>query len=331
MRLLAIRFSALGDVAMTVPVVLAALEQNPELEIIFVTRPFTVGLFPEHPRLWMVPADVDKDYKGLKGLLRLYRELAKLKIDAVADLHDVMRSQVVRTSFRFAGIPVSSMDKGRDEKKALVRRENKIRQPLRLMTERYADVLRQHGLTVVLSHQLPKREKLAHETAKIGIAPFAMHQPKAWPLSHVELLIELLIKEGKEVFILGGKSDQAEIEKLMAKHSISWLRASGLKEELKAIASLDAVVSMDSANMHLASLAGVPVVSIWGGTHPDAGFLGYGQQLKYAVQIDPNELPCRPCSVFGNVACHRGDLACMTFISAARVAEAVNQLLQENE
>ena len=71
---------------------------------------------------------------------------------------------------------------------------------------------------------------------------------------------------------------------------------------------LDVMLSMDSANMHLASLTGIPVVSVWGATHPMAGFLGYNQDPENVIQID---LECRPCSIYGNKPCQRGDYACL--------------------
>jgi ADP-heptose:LPS heptosyltransferase len=82
---------------------------------------------------------------------------------------------------------------------------------------------------------------------------------------------------------------------------------------------------MDSANMHLASLFGVPVVSVWGATHLFAGFMGYGQSADNAVQIDA--LTCRPCSVFGNKPCFRGDHACMEWIKPEQISEKVNRIL----
>jgi ADP-heptose:LPS heptosyltransferase len=85
---------------------------------------------------------------------------------------------------------------------------------------------------------------------------------------------------------------------------------------------------MDSGNMHLASLYGVPVVSIWGATHPFAGFYGFGQDHSNAVQAD---LYCRPCSVFGNKPCYRGDWACMHMIEPRQVIDKVDDVINKNE
>ena len=87
---------------------------------------------------------------------------------------------------------------------------------------------------------------------------------------------------------------------------------------------------MDSGNMHLAALSGVPVLSIWGATHPDAGFGPWGQGEEAILQIPTDELTCRPCSVFGNKPCWRGDLACLTSISVETVAAGVGRMLAGN-
>ena len=88
---------------------------------------------------------------------------------------------------------------------------------------------------------------------------------------------------------------------------------------------LDAMVSMDSANMHLASLVHTPVVSIWGPTHPYCGFSGWHQSPDLAVQLD---ISCRPCSVFGNKECYIGDFRCMRSISPQMIIDKVTKLIQ---
>ena len=100
--------------------------------------------------------------------------------------------------------------------------------------------------------------------------------------------------------------------------------AKNLQEELVLMSHLDVMVSMDSANMHLASLVHVPVVSVWGATHPYAGFMGWNQDDDMTVQV---QLPCRPCSVFGNKACYRGDMACMNRITPEMIINKVEKVL----
>ena len=90
---------------------------------------------------------------------------------------------------------------------------------------------------------------------------------------------------------------------------------------------LDVMISMDSSNMHLASLTDTPVVSIWGATHPFAGFLGWRQTTDNAIQIS---LDCRPCSIFGNKPCLRGDYACMQNIAPETIVEKVKSIINSN-
>ena len=99
-----------------------------------------------------------------------------------------------------------------------------------------------------------------------------------------------------------------------------------LSEELILMSHLDVMVSMDSANSHLASLVNVPVVSIWGATHPYAGFMAWGQSEENAVQV---QLPCRPCSIYGNKTCYRGDLDCMNRITPEMVIQRVEAVLDK--
>ncbi|MBR2887786.1 MAG: glycosyl transferase family 1, partial [Bacteroidales bacterium] len=98
-------------------------------------------------------------------------------------------------------------------------------------------------------------------------------------------------------------------------------RSGGLANELNLIADLDCMLSMDSANMHLASLVGTRAVSVWGATHPAAGFLGFNQNPDDAVQVD---LPCRPCSVYGNKPCHIAEqYKCLNSITAEGIVEKI--------
>ncbi|MDR1808813.1 MAG: hypothetical protein LBR34_00195, partial [Prevotella sp.] len=99
-----------------------------------------------------------------------------------------------------------------------------------------------------------------------------------------------------------------------------------LDNELLLISFCDVMISMDSANMHLASLVETPVVSVWGATHPAMGFYGYNQKTDNAVQID---LECRPCSVFGNIPCRFGTYACLNDIDESLILTKVEKILAD--
>ncbi|SFE96382.1 ADP-heptose:LPS heptosyltransferase [Chitinophaga sp. CF118] len=331
--ILAIRFSAMGDVAMTIPVMKQVLVANPDLQIVFVSNKNWGALCAGIPRLIFFPADLKGEHKGFKGLFRLYRSIRQsYRIDAVADLHQVLRSQIVRTFFKLGGRPVSVIDKGRAEKKALASKENKVLKPLTSTIERYATVFRKLGLTADLTNTPPvfPKQPLPAQMTKgnekwVGLAPFATYREKTYPLDKIEQVLAVLVQKPNVKVLLmgGGATEVAQLTTLAAKYPASIIIAGRftLPEELAIISQLEVMISMDSANMHLASLFGVPVVSIWGATHPFAGFMGYGQRIENAVQLE--DLSCRPCSIFGNKPCFRGDHACMEWLPPAAVVAKV--------
>ncbi|MBV7531800.1 glycosyltransferase family 9 protein [Chitinophaga sp. sic0106] len=333
--LLVFRFSALGDMAMTIPVMKQVLDSQPDLQIVFVSNKNWGALTEGIERLIFYPADFKGAHKGIPGLFKLFRELrSQFNIAAVADLHNVLRSKIVSTFFRATGVRVRTIDKGRAEKKALTRQENKVLQPLTSTIERYAIVFRQLGINVEMGTKPVFSPRELTEPAKavvgakgaekwIGIAPFATYREKMYPLAKMEQVIASLSSQPNQKILLfgGGKNEVELLQALAAKYpnTVSVAGKFSLKDELSVISQLDRMVSMDSANMHLASLFGVPVISVWGATHPFAGFMGYGQLESNAVQI--NDLSCRPCSVFGNKPCFRGDHACMEWIKPEQITE----------
>lgn len=318
MQILAYRFSAFGDVAMLVPVLKEFLAQNLEVQMVMVSRKGFSDLFEGIERLKFHGVDV-ADYKGIVGLKKLYQELrAAYNIDKVADLHDVIRSKILNRFFRFGGIPVYKIDKGKAEKKHLTDIWNLHKHPIKPTVERYADVFRAMGFTVKLSHQYPVYQGLKQG---IGFAPFAQHKGKMLPLEKAFQLAKALSKDHKVYFFGGGKKEVKQLERWASElpNTESLAGKLSLKEELERIAQLEVMISMDSANMHLASLVGTRCISIWGATHPYAGFLGYGQSKEDVVQI--KDLTCRPCSVFGDKPCYRGDWACLNEIQPIMILD----------
>lgn len=348
-RLLAIRFSAMGDAAMTVPVLHALATQHPDLRITMLTRTRFVPLFEWLPANVQVKGIDLEQYDGIVGLTRLHNLLKQGCFDAVADLHDVLRSKYLRTCFSMAGTRVAVVDKGRKEKKELI--GNGLRHTALLpMTERYANVFRSLGLTVDLTQpmQIDLRNEsftavraVAGRKAEgehwVGVAPFAAHMQKVYPLNRMQQVVNQLAENGCKVFLFG--AGQVEGETLAAwerdytrgathpsKGTVLNLcgKLGGLKNEMLLISQLDVMITMDSANMHIASIFGTPVLSIWGATHPKAGFRGYGQPHGREVQLD---LPCRPCSIYGKTPCRFGDLRCMN-IPVKTIVEKVVKFLQ---
>lgn len=304
---------------MTVPVFREFLAQNPDVQVVMVSRSQFKDLFDNIPNLIFKGIDFE-DYKGFLGLRKLGKTLLnEFKPDYVADLHDVIRTKTLDLFFMKNGFKVFKINKGKEEKEKLTDVWNLDKMALRLTCERYADVFRAMNFRLELSHRFPDN----NQKSGIGIAPFAQHKGKMLPLEKTFEVAKILATRHKLYFFGGGKSeinildswaDQIpNTENLAGKLS--------LKEELQKIAELEVMISMDSANMHLASLVGTRCISVWGSTHPYAGFLGYGQSEKDVVQV--KDLTCRPCSVFGDKACYRGDWACLEEIDIQKIIDLV--------
>lgn len=332
-KIVVLRFSAMGDVAMVAAVLREFCFQNPNVEVIMVSRPAFEPFFTAIPNVIFEAIHPKTTHKGVVGLFKLYKSLKTFKPNAIADLHENLRSRILCSFFRLTGTKIARINKGRSEKKALTRRNNKILKPLKLTVERYSEVFIQLGFVCQLKHKLvkapqPITNKISHLftntiNKKIGISPFAQHIYKVYPLNKMEEVIKILNEKGYEIFIFGGGKTEAavgqnwekkykNVSNLIGKHSLT--------EELAIISNLDLMLSMDSAGMHMASLVGLPVISIWGPTHPYSGFLGYGQLKSDCIQINHAN---RPNSIYGNKPCFCGDVPCIELIEPENIVNKI--------
>jgi ADP-heptose:LPS heptosyltransferase len=307
-HILVIRLSAMGDVAMIVPVLQAFSEQYPNVKITVLTRSFFTPFFKNLPNVAVFSADVNGKHKGVLGLYKLSKELKAIGIDAVADLHNVLRSKTLK--FFLFGKQFIQIDKGRVEKKALVSGESFHQ--LKTTHQRYADVFKKLGFVLdIKSPTFPKRSKLKNKTQVIvsndtkkwiGIAPFAAHEGKMYPLDLMEKVIESLSKDYKVILFGGGKHEMKVLNKLenTFKNTINVAGKLTLSEEMDVISNLDTMLSMDSGNAHIAAMLGIKVVTIWGVTHPFAGFAPFNQPEDFAIVSNRNLFPEIPTSIYGN-------------------------------
>ena len=308
------RLSSMGDVAMTVPVLRALVHQYPELRVTVVSRPFFKPFFDTIPALNFVAFDPKKTHKGLLGLGRLYWQLSSLSIDAFGDMHNVLRSKIIRAILALSGKKTAALDKGRAEKKALTRLQNKQFFPLISMVDRQAKVLEKLGFPVDLSKPtFPPKPSLIPETlalvgAKtkpwIGLAPSAQYDGKVYPLDLMQQVIHQLDQIGKyELFLLGGGAKEIAVLKQLSEQTNHTKVVAGqlsLTQEMAVMSQFDVLVSMDSANGHMGALLGIPVITLWGATHPYAGFTPFHQPESNSICADRNEFPDLPTSVYGN-------------------------------
>ena len=307
--------SAMGDVAMIVPVIRAFVEQNPNVKITVVSRPFFKPFFNGIPNVNFFSVDVKGRHKGFLGLIRLHADLKQLNIDAVADLHNVLRSQVIRTLFALSGKKVAFTEKGRADKKALTRASNKIFSPIKTMVERHVDTFKKLGFSIDLSNpKFPQKVNLAEDILKItgekttqnwiGIAPFAQYDSKVYPQDLMQQVIdELASNPNTKIFLFGGGNNEIEILNLFANRKANVINVAGklkLQQELDLISNLDVMLSMDSGNAHMAAMLGIKVITLWGATHPFAGFTTFNQPLENCLVSDREKFPLLPTSVYGN-------------------------------
>ena len=306
-HILVIRFSAMGDVAMTIPVLRALKDQHPDLKITVLTKEAFAPMFELIPDIEILKADLKGKHKGILGLYELSKEVKKLNISAVADLHNVLRTHVLRVFIRTR--PFVKIDKGRKEKKDLV--SGRRFEQLKTTHERYADVFRKLDLTINLQDPtFPAKSELSSKLTHvigdssnlIGIAPFAAFKGKAYPLERMKTVVDELSKKYRILLFGGGKqeiqlldeisSDSDNVKNIAGKFS--------LREELAIISNLKVMISMDSGNAHLAAMMGIKVITLWGVTHPYAGFYPFNQKPEYALLANREKYPLIPTSVYGN-------------------------------
>lgn len=332
----------MGDVAMTVPVIKAFIEQNENVKITVVSIPFYKPFFDGINNVSFFEVDVKNRHKGFWGLLKLYPDLKKLNIDAIADLHNVLRSKFIRKLFALNGKQVAFTDKGRKEKAALTSLENKEFKQLKSMFERHVETFNKLGFSIDLSHpNFPEKAVLSNDILKIsgeksylkwiGIAPFAQYESKVYPHDLMQKVIdELALNNNNKIFLFGGGKKEIEILNQFSENKNNVVVVAGkinLQQELQLISNLDVMLSMDSGNAHIAAMLGIKVITLWGATHPFAGFSPFNQPLENCLVSDRNKYPLLPTSVYGNKTVE-GYEDVMRSIPVESVVEKISAILQ---
>ncbi|MDL2256073.1 glycosyltransferase family 9 protein [Parabacteroides sp. OttesenSCG-928-K15] len=340
-KILIIRLSSIGDVAMTIPVIYSVAQAYPADSFTILTQTYLIPVFINRPsNVNVLGINTKAAEKRISGLIKFGSALVKYNYDMVIDLHSVTRTKIIRSFFRLKRMPVYVIDRNSKARKRLTRQKNKEFKQLRSVSESYANTFRNAGFqftdtfTTLFDKEPPNLKRIQEITGEkkghwIGIAPFAKHRGKIYPIDYMEKVVELLTqREDITLFLFGGRGYEEAVLEEWAYHYPRVKSVVGrysLDSELALISQLDLLLCMDSANMHFASLVGTKVVSIWGATHPYAGFYGYRQNPDHAIQLD---LSCRPCSVYGQKNCLRGDWACMTRLLPEMIAEKVREVLE---
>ena len=259
-HLLVMRTSAMGDVAMLPHALRALTAAYPDLRVTVATqamfRPFFAGL-----DVGFLDVDVKGAHHSLAGMWRLAAQARRLGVDAVADVHDVLRSKAFRLAMRLHGVPAAHIDKGRAGKRAFIRCGGRGMEPLRHTVLRYCDVFRKLGFVLDDPAPAVRRDRPNPFGEKhgvwVGFAPFSAHRGKTYPEEQSRELVRMLSERYGWVFIHGGGgAEQAFAEEMERTYPnvtalYGKVRFAG---EMDLIANLDCVVTMDSLVMHLASL-----------------------------------------------------------------------------
>ncbi|MCD4769656.1 MAG: glycosyltransferase family 9 protein [Bacteroidales bacterium] len=339
--LLVIRLSAMGDVALSLPVIIEAAKER---RIVIVTKPSFAPFFSNIPGLEIIRVETGGRHKGIIGIVKLYRDIkTSYNVSGVVDLHDVIRSGLLSFLFRLSGVKISRIKKGRVDKRKFIRKKPIGKLPH--TTERYKMAFEEAGVKTgdisTPAFFLTDKENrdavqfVAGVTGnsgelRIAIAPFARHKTKLWPAEYIPELIRLLNRDFSARFFLFGGGDELSRLEMIATVSDNITIIAGrfdLRQEVAILSLMDVMISMDSSNMHLAALAGIKTVSIWGGTHPDTGFAPVGRQQHLIIGVPSEELECRPCTVYGKGKCKRKNVKykCLKDISPSFVYRRIKE------
>jgi ADP-heptose:LPS heptosyltransferase len=342
MHLLIFRFSAMGDVVLTLPVIRGLLNAYPNLKVTLVTRKNFSPFFSNIERLKVFSPDFSKRHKGFFGVFRLFIDIKKMgQFDYIIDLHSVLRTHFLCFLFKLKGEKCLRLKKERSQKKAALKFSAEPN--FKHTTERYIEVFRTAGFKFELANDCSfnftetagsdLKTYLDNLNLKnsnfVGIAPFAKHSLKVYPYHHLSELINKLSARPIDIFLFGGgKLELEKLNYLASGHENIHVVNLGLTLEILLMKHLKVIITMDSANMHIASLTGIPVISIWGATHPGIGFGPLNQPTGNTIQISVSELGCRPCTIYGKGKCRRGDFACMERINPQIILSCIEKFIE---
>ncbi len=340
-HILIVRFSALGDVVMLLPTIRGLLKANKMLEVTLVTKSFNKALFEDIERLHVFAADTNGRHRGIIGILKLFKDLEWQKYSHVFDLHRVVRSILLCSLFIINDIKVTAFDKEKVKRKQMTK--GNLLHPLQPVYDKYKEPFLENGYEISKFLALPLiningnalldidkflKEQGINNKKMLGIAPFAKHKLKMWPLPKMlDLISELSRIDSVHIFLFGGLEELKSLGPIDEKYDNCTLADMGFKDQIALMHRLDAMLCMDSANMHLASVLGIDIIAIWGGTHPWMGFRPWNNRGKHFIQIDKTDLICRPCTVFGKGNCFRKDFACMNWINVDDVLTEIKNCL----
>ncbi len=354
MRLLLLCFAPQVELILFVPVLRALARQFSTITVILVCEEKSKYYFYNIPGVNIISVDLEKEYKGILGIHRLFLELRKLgPFKHALSLKVNILSSLFQIFFFYSRIRFHKIKTDKKNRYGWVRKRFKKRNPVLHLTEFYFRAFGKLGLDVhqtnlenkvwtpwidldtssrVEAQHFLTSKKVDMKKKFIGIAPFSENAYKDWPLNKIEALLKNIINDlDVYVFIFKRLSQTTKkMGEIKVQHPriIFCLEEINISLEMSLISHMNFFLSMDSIYMHLAALLGVSVISIWGPTHPDLGKAAYKQEYSQVIQIPTSALACRPCSYDAPKKCMRLDHACLEWISVSEVYEKVKNKIQ---
>lgn len=327
-KILVIRFSSIGDIVLTTPVIRQLKEQlDGPVELHYLTKKKFAGLLTGNPY-------IDEIHVIEKGTWEVADALKAINFDYIIDLHNNVRSNSIKRQLKSLAFTF----KKHNLAKWLFVRFGWNRLPKKHIVERYLDTLSAFGVKddgKGLDFYIPEEarqkvnEFLPENALKfVAISIGGAHIGKRMPAAK---LAEIGQQIKSPIVLLGGKEDMdeaKEIERLCTFPVINLCGKLSIHESAAIIEKSEVVISGDTGLMHIAAALHKKIISLWGCTVPEFGMAPYRPHPD-SVIIEPSQLKKRPCSKLGNRCKYGIEQRCITHIDASEVALTVQSLLNK--
>lgn len=331
MKILIIRFSSIGDIVLTTPVIRCLKKQRPDASLHYLTKPGYAGVLKANPY-------VDKFHFLQKNFEDTVQELKTEKFDLVIDLHHNLRTMRIKRALR---CEAKSFDKLNLQKWLLTSLKINLL-PSKHIVDRYLETVSHLGVKndgAGLDYFIPAGEKIqqhdipvSHQLGYIGLVIGAAHATKRLPLEKLKELVKLL---DHPIILLGGPEDKIIGEVLAALDPVKIYNACGkfkLNESADLVRQAKIIISHDTGLMHIAAAFRKPIISVWGNTVPAFGMYPYFGQVQLNQPapfhiVEVKGLSCRPCSKIGHEKCPKGHFRCMENIALQDIKLLAQQML----
>lgn len=327
MKVLVIRFSSIGDIVLTTPVVRCLKQQVPGMEVHYLTKKSFRGLVDTNPY-------VDKVHLLSDDWENMIAALTAEQFDLIVDLHKNLRTLRVKRALR--KVKNVSFNKLNVEKWLLTSLLKINKLPREHIVDRYLATVKQLGVVNDgrgLDYFIPEKDEvkatdlpMSHQAGYVGVVIGAALNTKKLPVEKLKELCRLI---NKPIILLGGPEDRQEGDEIAAVDQVKIYNACGkfnLNESACLVRNAKTIVTHDTGLMHIAAAFKKPIISVWGNTVPEFGMTAYyGNATVPSKIFEVEGLSCRPCSKIGYKKCPRGHFKCMNNQEVHLIATAAEK------